>query len=189
MADVKADVDEERNIVSDQSEEHCCCTKNIPLLQFAKVRDVKSPLRANAGDAGLDFFLPNDFEETSLELGQSILIKSGIHVNVPEGYALIAFNKSGVATKKGLQVGACVVDNGYELEIHIHLNKVAKGTEDKPNKYDSRRSVCTLSPGEKIVQFILMPVNTVMPEEKPLDILYENSRSTRTGGFGSTGNF
>ena len=49
---------------------------------------------------------------TSIEIkpGQSVLIPSGIHVKVPDGYALIYFNKSGVASKKHLHVGACVVD-------------------------------------------------------------------------------
>jgi len=36
-----------------------------------------------------------------------------MHLKIPEGYALIYFNKSGVASKKHLHVGASVVDENY----------------------------------------------------------------------------
>ena len=78
-------------------------------MKFTKTRDVKSPTRANSTDAGIDFFIPNDYEGTDLVPGESAFIPSGVKVNVPEGFALIAFNKSGVAVKKNLHVGACVV--------------------------------------------------------------------------------
>jgi dUTP pyrophosphatase len=104
--------------------------------------------------------------------GDTVLIPSGIKVQVPEGHALIAMNKSGVATKLGLQVGACVVDEDYEGEVHIHLTKLNHGTTK-------------LEPGMKIVQFLLMPVNYANVEE----VAELESRNTErgTGGFGSTG--
>ena len=52
---------------------------------------------------------------------EALRIKSGIKVNVPQGYALIAFNKSGISTKLGLIVGACVIDSGYQGELSIHI--------------------------------------------------------------------
>ena len=63
-------------------------------MKFSKVREVKTPQRANLTDAGIDFFVPEDQSTISLTPGESCLIPSGIKVNVPEGYALIAFNKS-----------------------------------------------------------------------------------------------
>ena len=95
-------------------------------MKFAKVKDVKTPKRANNTDAGIDFFVPETAGTITLTPGDSCLIASGIKVNVPEGYALVAFNKSGVATKKGLQVGACVVDCGYQGEVHIHLVNIGQ---------------------------------------------------------------
>ena len=77
-------------------------------LYFCKVRDVKSPVKAHPFDAGFDFFIPNDFGRRILPPGADILIPSGIKVDVPEGYALIAMNKSGIATKQKLRTGACV---------------------------------------------------------------------------------
>ena len=99
------------------------------MLKVFKTRDVKTPERSGR-NAGFDFFIPNDIDHDPVLGGFYInpqshqSIPSGIKVNVPEGYALVAFNKSGIATKKGLQVGACVVDCGYQGEVHIHLTNV-----------------------------------------------------------------
>ena len=144
-------------------------------MKFSRIRDVKIPTRANSTDAGIDFFIPNDYDgKTELSPGESCFIPSGVKVDVPEGYALIAFNKSGVAVKKGLHVGACVVDCGYQGEIHINLTNVS--AEDQ-----------TISAGDKIVQFIPLPLASPYIEEvNELDLHTEKS-NRGSGGFGSTG--
>ena len=101
------------------------------------------------------------------------LIPSGIKANVPKGYALIAFNKSGVATKKGLYIGACVVDEDYQGEIHLHLTNV--GDKD-----------VSIAKDDKIAQFILIPVYYAIPVEVPVENLYEAESERGAGGFGST---
>lgn len=98
-------------------------------MKFSKVREVKSPCRAHDTDAGIDFFIPEDFVSTKMKVGDSVLIPSGIKVNVPKGYMLTAFNKSGVATKKGLSVGACVVDES-EIETNKGFIKVKYLTKE-----------------------------------------------------------
>lgn len=144
-------------------------------IEFSKVRSVKSPTRANQTDAGIDFYIPDDFVSTSLKSNESVLIPSGIKARVPEGHALIAFNKSGIASKKKLMVGACIVDCGYEGEIHIHLINCGLDAQ-------------IISPGDKIIQFVCLPVNFVSPVEVPIDELYKGQNSDRkAGGFGSTG--
>jgi|TARA_R110001592_G_scaffold309370_1_gene583562 dUTP pyrophosphatase len=144
-------------------------------MKITKIKDVKTPTRANATDAGIDFFIPNDYEgKTELFPGESCFIPSGIKVNVPEGYALIAFNKSGVATKKGLHVGACVVDCGYQGELHINLTNVS--AEDQ-----------TIAAGDKIVQFVLLPLGDPSIELVEENNLYEAVSTRGEGGFGSSG--
>lgn len=172
-------------------------------LQFTKTRKVKSPVRANKWDAGIDFFIPEDIgvdefiakqdniasspsgysvttegniATISLQPGDSVLIPSGIKVKVPEGYALIFNNKSGVASKKGLVFGASVVDCGYEGECHINLYNIS----NKPQIIEA---------GQKIIQGILIPVECCEMEEIATEEeLYANSDSSRgAGGFGSTG--
>ena len=95
-------------------------------MRLSRIRDVKLPTRGTTGSAGIDFYFPNDYPESlcTVEPGERFFIPSGIKANVPEGQALIAFNKSGVALKQGLSVGACVVDSDYQGEIHLHLINV-----------------------------------------------------------------
>ena len=54
------------------------------MLRYTKVREVKDPVRAHRTDAGIDFFIPNDFKETILMPNEDVLIDSGIKVIVPE---------------------------------------------------------------------------------------------------------
>ena len=143
-------------------------------LKFSKVREVKSPTRGTSKSAGVDFYIPEDFTKREILPARSVLIPSGIKVNVPSGYALIAFNKSGIATKKNLQVGACVVDEDYTGEVHIHLTNV--GTVPQ-----------TIESGDKIVQFILIPVFYAELEEVPAEKLHDAPSERGEGGFGSTG--
>ena len=150
-------------------------------MKFTKIRDVKTPKRANSTDAGIDFFIPNDWEDTDLMNnhktilpGQSVIIPSGIKVNVPEGFALVAFNKSGIAVKKNLHVGACVVDCGYQGEVHINLTNVGESPQ-------------YIKPGDKIVQFVLLPLGEPSVELIDSNNLYESESSRGEGGFGSSG--
>lgn len=169
---------------------------NPNTLLFSKVRDVKSPIRAHDTDAGIDFFIPNDITAADLKKSEeatgtyltvdltkktiyipahgSALIPSGIKVLVPKGYALIFFNKSGVATKKHLLRGACVADHGFQGEILFNMNNVsAKGVE--------------LAFGEKIIQGVLIQVGSHEPVEVD-DIMNYTVQSERgEGGFGSSG--
>ena len=171
-------------------------------LKYCKVRDVKSPCRAHEFDAGLDFFVPNDLTldvmrekfktvghevETEvddngfikcfkLKPNESVLIPSGIKVKVPDGYMLQYHNKSGIASKRCLLIGANTVDIGYEGECHINLHNVSNFTQ-------------IISAGDKIVQGIMIKIGFHQPEEvKDEQELYSDNSSARgEGGFGSTG--
>jgi len=143
-------------------------------LRFAKVRDVKSPLRAHATDAGIDFFIPNDSESYNIKPGESVLIPSGIKVHFDHGWALVANNKSGIASKKQLLVGAQVIDSSYQGEVHINLHNVGNNE-------------IVISPGDKIVQFIMYNIGLPTPEEVSLEDLYNDISDRGEGGFGSTG--
>ena len=174
-------------------------------IQFTKIRDVKSPSRANANDAGTDFFIPYyterflaDLKEKNKnnditfvykidELGDQIVemtlaphaqinIPSGIKVNIlDKNTYLDADNKSGVATKYRLIVGAKVVDAGYQGEVHLNLIN----TSDEE---------VTLRTGQKIVQFIHKEyINTEWQEitNEQYDAIEVSDRGT--GGFASSG--
>lgn len=145
-------------------------------LYFTKTKDVKSPERGTSKSAGIDFFVPNDFEMTWLDPHERIVIQSGIYVSIPEGHALIAFNKSGVATKKGLSYTAHLVDEDYRDEIGICL----------VNNSNER---VLIEPGQKIIQFVLIPVlySGIGNVESLEDLYFGLEESERKGGFGHTG--
>ena len=145
-------------------------------LKISKIRNVKTPTRGTDGSAGIDFYVPDTYLSgmPAIPPGGAVFIPSGIKANVPEGFALIAFNKSGVALKKRLMVGACIVDSDYQGEIHLHLVNT------------SRESV-NIEPGEKLVQFLLMPVDHCTIDEVDLDELFKSDTVRGSGGFGSTG--
>ena len=145
-------------------------------MKISKIRNVKTPRRGTDGSAGIDFFVPDDYPNELCEIKplERFFIPSGIKANVPNGYALIAMNKSGVALKKGLVVGACVVDSDYQGEIHLHLIN----TSDRPVR---------IQPGDKLTQFLLIPVDHCLVEVVNEGDLFEEETTRGSGGFGSTG--
>lgn len=160
-------------------------------MKFCKVRDVRSPLRAHSNDAGIDFYIPKYSEEFKIKLkelnprlwiddkgieiasGEKIIIPSGIKVKVPEGYALIAFDKSGVATKKGLLLLAKVVDESYLGEVIITM-------------VNTSRDLSILEYDSKLIQMILIPMFYDTTEEISIDEYEKFSSARGDGGFGST---
>lgn len=146
-------------------------------MKITKVREVKTPVRGTPGSAGIDFFVPDDFPGTHFLIpGQAVNIPSGIHVRLPQGTALIAMNKSGMAVKKDLQVGASVIDEDYQGEVHLHVRNIGTDMQE-------------INPGDKLVQMLLVPIiyNDVQIVDS-LEDLYKGETTERgTGGFGSTG--
>ncbi len=101
-------------------------------LKVFRVRDnAKLPTRAHDGDAGMDFYYcspQSSVRSIGINPIESILLPTGIKAEVPKGYMLEIKNKSGIASKKQLLVGACVVDSGYDGEIFVNLHNVGKQT-------------------------------------------------------------
>ena len=141
-------------------------------MKIQKIRNVKTPNRGTNYSAGIDFYVPEDFKEIVINIGESVLVPSGIKAYIPFGYMLLALNKSGVSTKLGLQVGAQVVDEDYEGEIHLHVTKITNGS-------------VSIIPGMKLIQLVLVPVNYENIEV----VEFLEPRNTERGdkGFGSTG--
>lgn len=159
-------------------------------MKVARIRDVKLPERGTSKSAGIDFFVPNMFIETTVEPGRDLLIPSGIRADVPAGYMLMAAEKSGVVTSKDAMIlngrtpkpdsyntvvvlGAKIVDEDYQGEIHIHIINV--GTEP-----------VVIKPGKKLAQFILVPVLYDGIEEVAENDLFAEASERGEGGFGST---
>lgn len=82
-----------------------------------------------------------------------IIIPSGIRSKFGPNLALIANNKSGIATKKKLIYGASVIDCSYQGEWHLHLINTS-------NYYQ------VVKCGEKAIQFIPHVIST-----EPVEVL------------------
>lgn len=147
------------------------------MVKIFKTKKVKTPQRQGK-NAGYDFFIPNENKENyCIEPYGSLLVGLGIKVRIPENHVFIAFNKSGVATKLGLIVGACVVDENYTGEVHCHLIN----TTDRE---------IIIKPGQKIIQFVLIKQDYHnIKVYKNEDHMYDNFNKKERGdkGFGSTG--
>jgi dUTP pyrophosphatase len=154
-------------------------------LKFYKIRPAaKMPVRAHSTDAGLDlFYCPNPDPESDcywrpegvykIPPGASCLVPTGLRVEVPTEHMLEIKNKSGIAHKKKLIVGACVVDPGYTGEVYINLHNIGGSTR-------------TIEPGQKIAQAVLVPIVSCQIEEV-WDDPSEVETDRGAGGFGSTG--
>ena len=145
-------------------------------MKIIKTKKVKTPKR-NGKNAGIDFFVPTDFVTYKLRPGNQIKIPSGVRVKIPDGYCLIGFNKSGVAAKHNLVIGACVVDENYTGEIHLNVINVGNKNAIIKSK-------------QKLIQFILIKQNYIDIEEyKDEEELYKNFNTKERGsdGFGSSG--
>lgn len=147
-------------------------------IYVKKIRpEAKLPVRANPSDAGADVFYCGH-EPVTIAPGQTVLLGTGLQVATPLGYVCEVKNRSGMAAKNQLVVGACVIDSGYEGEVKINLHNVG-------------REVKNIMPFDKIAQLIFYPIE--LPTFQELDedtylYLYTPTASERgEGGFGSTG--
>jgi len=147
-------------------------------LRVFKVREcAKLPERSHPSDAGMDlFFCPEDDQPVSILERMGAVLSTGLKIGVPPGFMLEIKNRSSVASKKSLVVGACVVDSGYDGEIFVNLNNIGWSTQK-------------IEPGQKIAQAVLVPINIPEIEEVHEDNVYGGDTSRGSGGFGSTGQF
>ncbi len=121
--------------------------------------------------AGADLYACTE-GEVVIAPQRTVVIPTGIALELPVGYAGLVYARSGLATKKGLapanKVG--VIDCDYRGEIKVSLHNHS----DIPQ---------TVSAGERVAQLVITPYITaefVVAEE-----LSQTERGS--GGFGSTG--
>jgi deoxyuridine 5'-triphosphate nucleotidohydrolase len=136
-------------------------------LKIELIGDVKAPTRGTSESAGLDFYVPEDLR---IFPGKDALVPLNVRIEMPEGYAMIFKEKSGLSTKFKLSIGACVVDSDYRGIVHAHI-------------FNHGQYWATFNKGDKLIQAIIVPIWTGIPE-----IGIVNMETVRgEGGFGSTG--
>jgi dUTP pyrophosphatase len=134
------------------------------------VDEVKIPVRrldpglmlpeyAHQGDAGADL---RASEEVELPPLGRALVRTGLAVAIPDGYAAFVHPRSGLASRHGVTVANApgTIDAGYRGEVRVVVNR-----------------------GDRIAQLVVQAVAAA--QFLPVDELPETGRSD--GGFGSTG--
>ncbi len=142
------------------------------ILRFKKLNEKAiAPTYGSEYAAGADLYALSD-EDITIQPGQTVLVHTGIAMEIPEGMGGFIYARSGLASKKGLapanKVG--VVDSDYRGEVMVALHN--HGTAPQ-----------TVSGGERIAQMVIAPFIKV--EYTECDELSDTVRGA--GGFGSTG--
>lgn len=131
--------------------------------------DAQLPEYATAGAACFDI----KANETCVVLpGDRCVVSTGLSFEVPDGYVMLVYSRSGHGFNKGVRLvnSVGVIDSDYRGEVLIGLH----------NDSDVLFKVYK---GDRIAQAMLMPVPRATLVEA--DNLSETERGT--GGFGSTG--
>ncbi len=140
--------------------------KIVKLQQNAHV-----PTYGSADAAGADLYACID-EAVTIQPSQTVLIPTGLSMEIEQGFAGFIYARSGLATKRGLapanKVG--VIDSDYRGQVMVSLHNHTEQPQ-------------TVEPGERVAQMVFAPVYQAQFCE--VDALQETERGT--GGFGSTG--
>jgi dUTP diphosphatase len=131
---------------------------------------VPLPAYARPGDAGADLHAAEDVD---LAPGERALVRTGIAIALPEGYAGFVHPRSGLAARHGITLvnAPGTIDAGYRGEIKVILLNT-----------DLARTV-SLHRGDRIAQLVVQRVENATFREVPA--LPESARGDN--GFGSTG--
>lgn len=127
------------------------------------------PVRAYAGDAGLDL---SSCERVELAPGERALVATGLAVAIPDGYAGYVQPRSGLATKHGISMVNTpgLIDSGYRGELLVSLIN-----------HDLQETF-VVEPGMRIGQLVVLPIPEL--ELVEVDELPDSERAER--GFGSS---
>ena len=131
----------------------------------------KLPAYGSADAAGADLYALTD-GPVAVAPGQTVLIRTGLALAIPQGYVGLVYARSGLATKQGLapanKVG--VIDADYRGELMVSL-------------YNHSGETRTVECGDRIAQLVIAPYLTARFQEA--EELDDTERGK--GGFGSTG--
>ena len=145
---------------------------DIPLVQLDA--DLPLPNYAKHGDAGADLVAA---EDVVIEPGGRAVVRTGIAIAIPDGYAGFVQPRSGLAVKQGVTVlnTPGLIDSGYRNEIGVILINT------------SPDDVFEVYRGDRIAQLVVQSVEQCrfnVCEALPAE---DSPDSRGLGGFGHTG--
>ena len=142
-------------------------------VKIKKIReDAVIPTYGSEQAAGADLYACAETEEILIKKGETVLVHTGIQMEIPQGYVGLVYARSGLSVKRGLapanKVG--VIDSDYRGEIMVAL-------------FNQSGEDALVKRGERIAQIVIAPY--LKAEFALADDLQETARGEK--GFGSTG--
>lgn len=139
-----------------------------PTVKFKLLsKDAKLPQYAHDTDAGFDIY---SVEDKTLVPGERCVFKTGLASEIPHGWYVQIFDRSGLALKSGIKTMAGVIDVGYRGEWGV----IVVNLGNEPVKIEK---------GDRIAQGILLQV----PQAEIVQVQELSETKRGEGGFGSTG--
>lgn len=142
-------------------------------VPFRRLRpEAKVPSRAYSGDAGYDL---SAAESAILAPGERVVVRTGIAVAIPDGYAGLVLPRSGLSVRHGISLVNTpgLIDPGYRGEIMVPLIN------------HDREETFEVEAGMRIAQLVL--VRAAEAQFVSVELLEEGIDARGEGGFGSSG--
>lgn len=132
-------------------------------------KNARIPEKAHGEDGGFDLFAP---ESAYIEPNGSVVINTGVHVELPPNTAGFLMSKSGLYIKHGIS-STGLIDVGYTGAIRVKLQ-------------NHKSSGYLVNKGDKISQLVILPI--VPMKNSDLEVVEQFAPTERgDNGFGSTG--
>jgi len=151
--------------------------ENNPVLKNEKKENIKIekikpgaklPQKAHSGDAAYDLYSCDYY---SIAPYAQALVATGVKLALPDGYAGLIWDKSGLAMA-GITTLGGVIDSNYRGEIKVVIKNLSE-------------DVFNIIPGQKIAQILIQKISDLdISEEKIID-----DTDRQDNGFGSSGRF
>ena len=137
----------------------------------------KIPTKGTYASAGYDLYADivsenDDVDQVTIMPHQTLMVSTGISVEIPEGYFGGIFARSGLSTRRGLRLANClgVLDSDFRGEVIVALHNDSSTPQ-------------TFSNHDRIAQLVILPYLPI--EFNEVDELNQTERGD--GGFGHTG--
>ena len=155
------------------------------------------PTKAHATDAGFDLYSPititrSDVIQSWYEK-RNLVIATGVHLNIPEGFVGLILPRSSLALK-GIPALTGVIDAGYQGEIKItyplpdlfmHMNaKTRNKDREVPSKHMQIGDTNIFNKGDRIAQIVILPIPCIALTQVNT---FDETSERGSNGFGSSG--
>lgn len=150
-------------------------------LRFMLERGATLPTRATDGSAGYDLAAMgrHDLSET-----MRAMVDTGVHVEVPDGYVGLVFERSSLCRRGfSLMNKVAVIDSDYRGSLTLPLTWSDSYIKTHDSLDEDMCEIGVIDAGERIAQLVVVPCLTAEPVA--VAALSETGRGD--GGFGSTG--